>query len=202
MLDQLAEAGLQIALALRDQATGRLAEGAEPATRGDIAMAYARVSRAVRLAIALQTRTAADQLALESATADAREAALDHEVELSPAHTRKAVIERVIQSVARSQYGGEAGVEDDVGARVNALLEEAGDRLDLESLYGEVLARPISEIVAEVCRDLGLQPDWPSLARMYWARAEMQGADPGAPLRDLTAAVSRDAPGRPPPPSG
>lgn len=62
VLGRLAEAGLNIALAVERQATAaEPATEAEPAdtvqvVQGDVALAYGRVSRAVRLTIALQAR--------------------------------------------------------------------------------------------------------------------------------------------------
>ncbi|MDB5459102.1 MAG: hypothetical protein JWO72_843, partial [Caulobacteraceae bacterium] len=69
--------------------------------------------------------------------------------------------------------------------------------LDDEDLYGDVLARPFSEVVADICRDLGLDPDWSRLAQEPWARAEIDSGQAGGPLAALPAG---GAEARPPPP--
>ena len=50
------------------------------------------------------------------------------------------------------------------------------------------MTRPLSELVADICRDLGLAPDWAKLAAARWARTEMRGEQVGAPLSALMAA--------------
>ena len=40
----------------------------------------------------------------------------------------------------------------------------------------------MSEIVARICKDLGLEPDWNKLAEELWAKAEIATGDPGWPL--------------------
>jgi hypothetical protein len=62
---------------------------------------------------------------------------------------------------------------------------EASERLDRDDVYGDLLARPVSELVALICRDLGLDPDWPVLADEAWAREEMADGAPGWPLAGL-----------------
>ena len=73
MLDELAEIGLDIARALEAQA-----KAAGPRVTNDIALAYTRVARAVRLAILLQSRLVDDaraRTAAETALAGAGRAA-------------------------------------------------------------------------------------------------------------------------------
>ena len=53
-----------------------------------------------------------------------------------------------------------------------------------------MLSRPISELIALICQDLGLAPDWPQLAEEAWAKAEIASGAAGAPL---AAAVAREA---------
>ena len=44
------------------------------------------------------------------------------------------------------------------------------------------MSRPIGEIVALICKDLGLEPDWGRLAQEAWAQAEIADGDPGSPF--------------------
>jgi hypothetical protein len=62
------------------------------------------------------------------------------------------------------------------------LMTEACERLDDEDLYGDLLQHPISEIVARLCQDLGLDPDWAELAKELWAVREIESGEVGWPL--------------------
>ena len=74
ILGRLAEAGLNIALAIERQAMGAEAAQPEaaPVAKGDLALAYGRVARAVRLTIALQGRLLQDLQALDEGAARKR----------------------------------------------------------------------------------------------------------------------------------
>src|SRR5262249_44535607 len=65
---------------------------------------------------------------------------------------------------------------------VDRLLRESAERLDDEDLYGDLLERPVSELVARLCKDLGLHPDWAELAEELWAIREAGSGRPGWPL--------------------
>jgi len=137
MLDRVAEAGVEIAVALEDQA-----KGGRMVVVGDIALAYARVARAVRQTILLrgeitgliQARRAADA----ARAADAR-----------------AGVARILKDVIDSRPEGEEPSE--------RLGREAAERLERED-FTAFLALPFGEAVAAICRDLGLTPDWLALA--------------------------------------
>ncbi len=75
------------------------------------------------------------------------------------------------------------------------MIEETGERLDDEDIYGDVASRPVGELVALICRDLGLDPDWTRLAEEAWAQDEIAEAPVGSPFNDLSSA-------RPPPFTG
>jgi len=42
---------------------------------------------------------------------------------------------------------------------------------------------PVSEIIAHICRDLRLEPDWPQLAEEAWAQDEIASGAPERPWR-------------------
>lgn len=172
LLGRLGEVGLEIAVAAE-------AEARRPeADLGDVARAYARVSRAVRQAVLLQAklikevkaREAAAGQALADAAARAAEARAEQE------HVRKCRVGRIIERIA------EAGHDD--RERVDRLVDEADERLDDGGLIGDVLDRPVSEIVAQICQDLGLDPDWTRLADEAWAQQELAAGAVGWPLVD------------------
>lgn len=163
ILGDLAELGLQAARAVARDAEA----GAAPAS--ETALAYARVSRAVRLAILLQT-----EIAKAQAEASAEDDGIDER--LAPDYVRKVRVERIVERLAEAEH------PDDAHA-VDGLVKDAAERLDDDDLYGDLLDRPLSELVARICRDIGLKPDWVQLAEEHWARAEAASGEPGWPLR-------------------
>jgi hypothetical protein len=175
LLGRLAEIGLNIALAVERQATGQLAEG-EPPVAADVSLAYERVAKAVRLTILLQSKVIADLRHREAMAAHQRRR--DEPLEEAARQARKAAgRERIEWIVARG-----IETEHDDNETIDRLYQEAVERLDDEDLYGTVLTRPVSEILADICRDLGLSPDWPSLAEEAWAREEIRSGKVGWPL--------------------
>lgn len=153
LLGRLAEAGLEIAVALEAQA-----KGGEAVVQGDVAMAYNRVARAVRQTIMLQSRLIE---ALQE-----RDAALVR---------RKAAAR---SSAARLVRGV---IEDEPTDRERAerLGREAAERLEEEDFAG-LGSRPFGEVVAGIVRDLGLQPDWLALAEDCAAAEAALGGRAGA----------------------
>jgi len=182
LLGRLAEAGLEIAVALERQV-----KSGEPFDGQAVARAYARVSRAVRLTVMLQSKLIG-QLQQPKTLADTIASAMDAELR-SLEQAGKTRLVGIVARVARAEHDEPDAVE--------RLVAEAAERLDRDDLYGDVLTRPISEIVADICRDLGLEPDWASLAQEAWAQEAVADGEAGAPLE---AWMARQA--RPPPRAG
>jgi hypothetical protein len=183
MLDRLAEGGLDIVEAIRRQATQAADDQAgpppnSPAFTGDLALAYARASRAVRMSIALQSKLMAERR--EQTTASATAARVSA-VRDRPA--RRARIERIVERLASAEHDDDEAVEQ--------CRAEAAERLDDTDVFGDVLDRPVSETIALICRELGLSPDWPALAQEAWARQEIAGGDVGAPLLAVAVPAGR-----------
>jgi hypothetical protein len=110
------------------------------------AMAYARVSRAVRQTVMLQTRL------LEGPQGEARKAgaaAADRTSEL------KDRIKRILRR-AVDETPGE-------GENAERLYAEALERLEQERFSDDDDERPVVEIVTDICRALGLKPDFKRL---------------------------------------
>ena len=184
MLGELAEMGLNVARAIERQA---VQAGAETGVQ-DIALAYARASRAVRMTIALQAKLIGALQALEQrAPFEARWAEILGEAARND-HPRRARIERIARRIIKAEHPDQDQVE--------RLADEAAERLDDQDLYGDVLSRPISEVVALICRDLGLSPDWPRLAQEAWALEEIAGGVPGWPLAEWAGKTAENR--RPP----
>ena len=129
-LGRLAEAGLEIAVALEAQA-----KGGEEVVQGDIAMAYNRVARAVRQTIMLQSKLI--------------EALQDHETARAgrKASARSSAA-RILRGVIDEDRANDA-------ERAERLAAEVAERLREED-FGDLLTRPLAETVADVCKNLGL----------------------------------------------
>jgi hypothetical protein len=188
VLDELVDIALEVARAVERRARDAAAE----ADIGGLTSACAKATRAVRLTVLLQSRLIKELQGIENmAEIRARTAAAVELARLEdPVFGQKARVERIVERVVRDACGG-----DDPG--VERLMIEACDRLDDEDLYGLVLSRPVGELVALVCRDLGLHPDWARLAEESWAREEIESEAAGSPFID---AGTGSAEGRPWPP--
>jgi hypothetical protein len=192
-LEQLAEAGLRLALAIEAGATqsAEASAKAEPLSAEALAkagMAFSRAARAVRMTALLQSRLLQEMEQAAARTDYQRRdesfragQAADAEAREDPAFSHKARVEAIVERVARA--------ETDDEERLDRLMTEAAERLDDDDIYGDVLTRPVGELVALICRDLGLDPDWDRLSLEAWAEAEIAAAPPGSPFK-------------PPPPQG
>jgi hypothetical protein len=195
-LERLAEIGMRIA----EACAGRAEEPSEsetPAPARDAALAFARVSRAVRLTCALQSKSIEALRDLDRP----REGADDTALRFLHAEDRKARVERIVlrQVLAEADARSEARAErapaaesesepaldgdepDDGLDAIQALMVDVGETLD-DGVHGDVTARPLRDTVADICRDLKLSPDWSRLDREGWARAEAAG-ETGPSLR-------------------
>jgi hypothetical protein len=202
VLERLAEAGLNIALGLEREALAaspppgapddrtEAQRAATAATLGDLALAYSRASRSVRLCIALQTRLITEA---EDAAKAARKDAVTDAILDSP--DRSPCIQRIVRRIARAEH------DDDV--TVDWLVRQAGERMADSDRFGDIMRLPISEIIAGICRDLNLSPDWSQLAQEAWAVKELATAAPGEALTPFAAPRPADFALRPPrPPPG
>jgi hypothetical protein len=169
MLTRLAEMGMEIAEAATLQARA-LAQGGEQRPDAlDPALAYSRAARAVRLTIALQSRLAKEMAALGEAATRARAVAASQR--------RNRIHARIEQALAEAERPDTDADED----KIERLSSAAWERLTEEDDAG-LLALPVDEVVARICADLGLPPDW--------AAPAFRPLDPVAP---------QDAPAQPAP---
>jgi hypothetical protein len=182
-LDELAELGLAMARAIE-------AERSEGAVT-----AFSRMAKAVRLTGLVQSRLIKDIEQVISNErlfqAPAREraraiAAVEDKARNDPARDHKRRVEKIVDRVAQA--------ETDDEDRLDRLADETIDRLDDEDLYGDVLTKPVGELVALICRDLGLDPDWNRLAEEAWAKEEIENAPAGSPFTYLPHAAAGGGP--------
>jgi hypothetical protein len=165
LLDELAEAGMAVAVAIRDQVV---------AGDGDLlalAAAYDRVARAVRMAILLQSKLIKQLLDWDRQTDNMATQGLD-----APQGRREADIQRAAAERDREH-----------AEHIERLVGQGGERLEQDDIYKEVNSRPVSELIAMICRDIGLDPDWPRLAQEAWVQKETAGAGAGSPFAALAA---------------
>ena len=173
VLGELAEQGLEIGRVI--EARAKAAQPGDGVDLNALAMAHARVARAVRMGILLQSRLIADMQAFEEHAARKAAARAAAQARRDPDYVHKARVEGIVERVAKAEFGDD---EDEI----DRLAAEASERLDDDDIYGEVLNRPIGELVALICRDLGLRPDWARLAEEAWAREEIESGAAGSPF--------------------
>ena len=174
VLRELAELGMGLARTVQAQAVGQASDAStqdEPAlpawARGaDLGLMFARIARAVRQTVALEAKLYRDH----QAGHDKVRAKRAVETRLRGIRRKAKVIEIVERVVER---------ESDA----ERLLDDLDERLQDED-DADFADRPLGELVARICRDLGVTPDWSLWANEAWA-SEARG-DPAAPPPDAT----------------
>jgi hypothetical protein len=167
ILSELAEAGLEIALALKTRIVETAA--AEPDAESaracaDLARAFDRASRAVRMSIALRDRVAKDAATGGQAARDAAQDARSQ---------RAGRVRRIVKRIAKVRHSD--------GYMREALDSQASERLYDPDITGDLANRPIGALVAQICADLGLSPLWMAMAQEAWAQSEILERPPGSP---------------------
>jgi hypothetical protein len=185
MLEELAEIGMDLARAVRQRALG--AAAAEPADDiqgigGDLGLVFSRVARAVRQTLALEARIEDDRRMREDRAA-AAEIRRVSAIEWDHKDRRRTLVTRAVEQMIET----EAETDEN---RAEDLLADLDERLEDGELDADLAQHPISEIIARICRDLGITPDWSLWANEPWAIEEAETAAPGSPF----AAGSRPVP--------
>ena len=181
MLREMTDMGMDLARAVWRQGMTRAADAApaEDAAGGvDPGLAYARITRAVRLAMAMEARTLADEAARRAKAAAAQVggggaddlefvrrkiSAIIAQAEASG--DRETAVLGAVEGLVRAQVG-------DVG-RAFDVLDDLRERLvDMET-WDRDLDRPIGEVIEQIARDLGLDPRGPG-----WAAPEAEDGSP------------------------
>ncbi len=136
VLSELAELGLEMTRAVVAQAKGE-APDPEPAFTGDLAMAFARVSRAARMAVLLQARLIQEIKG---------ETARDEDAEPTQ------LVVRWLNDDDDTPYYDPADDKRDRDGAAERRETERAERLERE----DFLRRPTEELIEEIQRDLGV----------------------------------------------
>jgi hypothetical protein len=183
MLREIAEMGMEMARDVRDQAVAEPApdQPAKPSRDPDtLARAFARLTRAVRMTIALHTRLEEDHRRQSAENAAERERRAAAARDKHRAY-QQAKVKRVIDATLDDAAGDdedEAGEDSDERERLEDEWRERLLDFDDYALGGQ---RSVGEIIARICRDLGVTPDWARWIDADWARDEMASKPPGSP---------------------
>jgi hypothetical protein len=185
MLDELAQIGMNLARALERQALAA-ADPAEPTAQGaaeasadraptpitpagDPSVAFARISRAIRLTLALEARTDEALRALRAGVAaevKARRVADCNRAAAQASARREArheAVERLVTEAAEREIEDEEALND--------VLEALEERLHEDEAYLDLEQAPLRETVERLCADLQLTPDWSQWEGEGWTPA-------------------------------
>ncbi len=206
VLAELRTMGMQLARNLTRQvlAQTEAAEAGEVEAPGrrsapaDPGLTFSRISRAVRLTLALEARTHREIEAAASGAAAgaANDDEADDDTVLGPIDYER--IREQISGGMRdiNDYDIRRAVDDAIEAsrddpdEVERLKEELRERLEEDEVFFDRARWPIGEAVALICQDLGLEPDWRRWETRDWARREAETSPYGSPY----AAAPRSPP--------
>jgi hypothetical protein len=181
LLEELSQIGMDLARTLHRRALAA-ADPAEPAapddcetsdspagSAGDPSVAFARISRAIRLTLALEARTDEALRALRAGVVAECQA---RRVEAR----NRAAAEATAQRAARSETvhrlvleAAEREIDDDEA--LDGVLEALEERLDDDEAYQDLEQAPLRETVERLCADLQLTPDWSQWEGEGWTPA-------------------------------
>ena len=167
-LERLADIGMEMAEALCEELHERRAappdaNGVRPSV-ADLSLSYSRAARAVRQTVALEAKLDADAMAQERARAAYDDRSYD-EIEAAAARVREKAFNLVQLGAERDAARAAERAEAGDGAEDDDADDEIGDEAD-EDLFDrpETDGRPgadraPAEVIAQICRDLGVECD-------------------------------------------
>lgn len=167
VLEELTEIGMALARDLGERARAGQADEDHGLRGRDPADAFARISRAVRLTLALETKTDQALQDLKAGVVRAREKEKSQAAERARTEAdehcaaREAKVYELVFTAAEAEI-------DDVET-FGDLLEALQERLEHDDAYQDAGERPVRETVERLCRDLDLTPDWSRWEGESWA---------------------------------
>ena len=168
--------------------------------RGEVGLTFQRLSRGIRLCLALHARIRQDgqELAEKLAAEQIKRANAARNAHRSQ---QKARVKRAVEQ-SIDTHGRERGTREDLLAGMREQLDE---HLRDEDLDEDLLNLPISEIIDRICIYLRIDPDWDMWTTEPWAVAEAEAQVPGSPYAEplktpepMPEAMAEIAPPRPP----
>jgi hypothetical protein len=214
LLQELAEIGMDLARALRRQALAQMALqdigdragvteicGGEITLKieGDPGLTFSRIARSVRQTLALKGRINEQRLAriagiaLETQAREAKAAKDQTETDRWARSRRRRLAEGAVLELIEQRAEDE---REDLTEALGETLDAYDEAEALEDLdYQDWDDQPVSQIIARICQDLGLTPDWPRWARRKWAAEAAEEAGPPHVTRE---APRSEPPVRPP----
>jgi hypothetical protein len=187
ILRELAEIGMRLARGVERQA-----EDPEAAP-GDVGLVFSRIARAVRQTLALEARFEAElqtRLLMEQGEAEDRRVREAY----APISQRSDVVRRAVGQAI------EADAEDE--DQEEQLFEALDERLDEHEDENDYLDRPIGELVAQICKDLGVRADLSLWEDEDWAIEEAAERAPEAVEAPESEAVPDPSASTHSPPAG
>jgi hypothetical protein len=200
LLEELTEIGMELARALRPEAEAREEPSDDKArAKGrDPADAFARLSRAVRLTLALEARTDEELRDLKSGVSRVSEEARAEAAERAEIAARRDREDRpdrireLVTSIA------EAEIED--FDELETLCEALEERLAEDEAYIFCGERPLRETVERLCKDLMLTPDPSRWAGEEWIDDDPTSRSRFSPFREPSRRPVLNGHGAPPTP--
>jgi hypothetical protein len=168
VLRELTDLGMGIARDVRRQAAEPAAPGAPPV---DFGLQFARIARAVRQTVALEARLDEERRVRR----EAAEAERLLETRLR-GQRRKNQVGNIIEHMLDSES------ESDAERLSDSLHERLADIDDCD-----FADRPLGEIVAAICKGLGVTIDWALWEDQPWAAEAMAAEKPAAPFLSRAA---------------
>jgi hypothetical protein len=207
MLRELAEMSMALARAVTECALMRLAApetdaAAEaqaalpPGFRGDPVAAQGRAARSVRLTLGLYAkikRERAAAVAVARAKAGTDKDSVIAQIEAGADKVRAMLAGIAAEPMDRAREALDGLIDDQPcdAAEKERLWEAVDERLDVET--DDRVGVSTSAMIARVCRDLGLTPDWDRWKDEPWAVEEAQASSPYTWTERFEAAAERPA---------
>jgi len=147
--------------------------------RGEVGLTFQRLSRGIRLCLALHARIRQDgqELAEKLAAEQIKRANAARNALRSQ---QKARVKRAVEQ-SIDTHGRERGMREDLLAGMRESLDE---HLRDEDLDEDLLNLPISELIDRICIYLRIDPAWQMWTTEPWAVAEAEANMPGSPYAE------------------
>jgi hypothetical protein len=172
ILARLAEVGERLAMKHAERALA----ADDPEVEARATIAFHRAARSVRQCLALEAKLFRD--AARADRDDARRKATAQREALSVSdHWRSIRRRREVKEIVSHIIETEPGEFD-----AEQLFDDLDERLAAGDEDTDFADRPIGELVARICRDLGVEPDWSLFEDEDWAIEEARARPSGSPF--------------------